>query len=145
MDSYRVITYCVIWINLYWLSHSSGMIGWDGHIGLSVLAMGLGSSHIVHSIPTIESIGVMMFIPWKTWEQQLIHLGGWHFSCHKTGQFKPKVMLQVEVSNIELLMLASHLMMNSLLKNIQRYFCGMHGMFLWECEEDKGTNFVHGR
>ena len=49
------------------------------------------------------------------------------FGYHNSYCFKPKYAASIE-SKIELLMLVSAFMVNSVLKNTQRYFCGIYGM-----------------
>ena len=39
---------------------------------------------------------MMIFIPRKIREKQLIHFAGQNCGCHKTHRFKPKLVLQVE-------------------------------------------------
>ena len=51
-----------------------------------------------------------------------------NFSCHKTHYFKPKFVLQVEQTTVELLMLVLDFVVDSRLKNTQWHFCGIHGM-----------------
>ena len=58
---------------------------------------------------------MVIFIPQNIWEKQLIRFLARNLSCHKTHRFKPKLAAG-RTNNIELLMLALDLVVDSRLK-----------------------------
>ena len=54
---------------------------------------------------------------------------------------KAKIYAASTTGSLKLLMLVSDFMVNPMLKNTQRYFCGMHRMSQQGCEEEKKHGF----
>ena len=54
--------------------------------------------------------------------------GSMKFWLPQNLSFSDKTYAAIRKSKIELLMLVSDFMVNSMPKNTQRYFCGIHGM-----------------